>query len=258
MKNIQWGIIGCGDVTEIKSGPAFSKIDGSSLEMVMRRNEEKLIDYAKRHKIKRYSTDYLTLLEDKNINAIYIATPPNMHCFYTLEAARYKKAVYVEKPMATTVADCKKMIKACRENDVPLYVAYYRRGQEKFKTIKTIIESGQLGRIISFSHIYSCKEPVFNPQRSWLLDGETAGEGLLYDIGSHMIDIALFLFEDVDYAYGISHKKIDNPDISDVVSGLIKFSNDVQGCMQFSFDCNDEKDEFSIVGEKGSIYFSDV
>lgn len=256
MKNINWGIIGCGDVTEIKSGPAFSKITGSSLYMVMRRNEKKVKDYARRHNVDRYTTDYFKLLHDPKINAIYIATPPNMHCFYTLEAAKHKKIVYVEKPMSTSVRDCKKMIEACRENKVPLYVAYYRRGQKKFKTIKKIIESGEIGKNISFYYSFTCTKPIHNPERSWLLDKKIAGEGLLYDIGSHMIDTALFLFGDYAYAQGISHKQSDNLDFSDIVSGIIKFKNGIQGCIQLSFDSNEQIDKFKVVGEKGSISFS--
>ena len=139
MTNIHFGIIGCGDVTEKKSGPAFQKLEGSTLYSVMRRNEEKLIDYAQRHGVDKYSTNYLDLLEDPDIDAIYIATPPEMHHFYTVEAAKHGKAVYVEKPMATTVAECEDMIKTCAQYKVPLFVAYYRRAQDKFQKTKNIM-----------------------------------------------------------------------------------------------------------------------
>jgi len=93
MDSVRFGIIGCGSVTEVKSGPAFQKVPGSSLEMVMRRDADKLKDYAMRHQVPRYSTDYLDVLRDPDINAVYVATPPDTHAFYTMEAARYGKAV---------------------------------------------------------------------------------------------------------------------------------------------------------------------
>lgn len=256
MKEIKWGIIGCGDVTEVKSGPAFSKIEGSSLYMVMRRNEEKLKDYALRHGVKKYSTNYIDLLQDNEINAVYIATPPNIHCFYTLEAARHKKDIYVEKPMAITVEDCKKMIDACRENGVRLYTAFYRRGHDKFKAVKKIVDTFEIGERLSFNYLYTCKAPVYNPERPWLMDKEIAGEGLLYDIGSHMIDIMQFIFGEFENAYGISRKQGDGTEISDIVSGVIKFKSGVQGSIQLSFNSSENKDEFTIQGEKGKVRFA--
>ena len=256
MKNIRWGIIGCGDVTEVKSGPALSKLDGSVLQMVMRRDEGKLVDYSQRHNVPEYSTDYMDLLTNPNIDAIYIATPPHMHCYYTCEAAKYKKIIYVEKPMATTALDCRLMIKACRDEGVSLYTAYYRRGQDKFKTIKEILSSGKIGNVLSFSYLYSCNTPIFREDRNWLMDSSLAGDGLLYDIGSHMMDMALFLLGDVKSAYGVSANQSGKFDVNDVTSGIIEFSSGVQGSVQLSFNAAKVRDEFVIMGDGGSVEFS--
>lgn len=256
MKHIKWGIIGCGDVTEKKSGPAFQKIEGSSLHMVMRRNEKKLIDYAARHGVKNYSTDYLDLLKNDDINAIYIATPPHMHCFYTLQAAKYKKAVYVEKPMAVTVSECRLMIDACKENDVPLYVAYYRRGQDKFKYAKQIVNDGVIGAIRSFNYLYTSKIPRYNAERSWLMKKDKAGGGLLYDIGSHMMNIILYLFGETEFITGIAANQKKSFDVNDVVSGILRFKNDIQGSVQLSFNANEKHDELIIIGDKGTMKFA--
>ena len=256
MKVINFGIIGCGDVTEKKSGPAFQKVEGSNLLAVMRRNEEKLIDYANRHKVPKYSTDYLDLLKDENIDAIYIATPPNMHHFYTLEAAKYGKAVYVEKPMATSVAECKEMIQVCKDYKVPLFVAYYRREQEKFKKVKEIIDSKEIGEIKSFNYIYTSKTLTIDDNRSWLLNKEISGGGMLYDIGSHMVDIMIFLFEEALMASGISCNQNNDFKVNDVTTGIIKFKNNIQGSIQLSFNGNDSRDELVIIGSKGTLKLS--
>lgn len=256
MKVVNFGIIGCGDVTEVKSGPAFQKIEGSNLLTVMRRNEEKLIDYAKRHNVLKYTTDYLEILKDKDIDGVYIATPPNMHHFYTLEAAKYGKAVYVEKPMAMTVAECEEMIQVCKDYNVPLFVAYYRRGQDKFNKVKELMESNEIGEVRSFNYFYSSQIPKKDPNREWLLSKEVAGGGLLYDIGSHMIDTMIFLFGEVKMATGISCNQSGALNVNDVTSGILQFKNSIQGSIQLSFNGNERRDELTIIGSKGSLKFS--
>lgn len=256
MKTISFGIIGCGDVTEKKSGPAFAKIEGSKLVAVMRRDPVKLADYARRHGVEKYSTNYLDLLTDPEIDAVYIATPPHMHCFYTLEAARYFKHVYVEKPMATTVQECREMMDACKAHGVKLFVAYYRRGQEKFQKIKEIAESGGIGQVRSFQYTYSCPVPAFNKDRSWLLSKKEAGGGLLYDIGSHMVDTLRFILGDVSIAAGISSNISKDYDVSDVTSGFLRFTDGVQGALQFSFHASQVLDEAVLFGSEGSLRFS--
>lgn len=253
MKTINFGIIGCGNVTEVKSGPAFQKVEGSNLLAVMRRDEEKLADYAKRHRVPKYSTNYMDLLEDKEIDAIYIATPPHMHHYYTLEAAKYGKAVYVEKPMARTAAECEEMIKACKQYNVPLFVAYYRREHARFKKIKELIESGEIGEVRSFHYLYTSKVPSIDPNRSWLMSKEYAGGGLLYDIGSHMIDTMTFIFGDIKMATGISANQSGVFSVNDVTSGFIQFKNKIQGSIQLSFNGNERRDELTIIGSRGSI-----
>ncbi len=255
-KPLNFGIIGCGDVTEVKSGPAFQKIPGSKLTYVMRRNEVKLKDYAQRHGVEKYSTDYKDLLEDEELDAIYIATPPHMHRFYTEQVAKAKKHVYVEKPMALTVKECEEMIEICKNEGVKLFVAYYRRGQEKFESTKNMIDNKEIGEIRSFQLLYTSQIPKHDPNRPWLYDKDISGGGKLYDVGSHMIDLLLYFFGDVAYAKGISSNQSHTFDVSDVTSGLIAFKNSVQGTVQMNFNAMENRDELLIIGSKGSIKFS--
>lgn len=253
MKDIRFGIIGCGDVTEKKSGPAFRKANGSDLTMVMRRNEEKLKDYAKRHQIFGHTTDYNELLASKTVDAVYIATPPKYHHYYVMEAAKYKKPIYVEKPMALTVKQCEEMIKICKENQTPLYVAYYRRGQEKFNYVKNLIDSGSLGEIRSFNYNYSSELPEYKPDRDWLLKSEESGGGLLYDVGSHMVDMLLYLFGEVKTVTGISANQTKVHKVNDITSGFIAFTNGVQGTIQLTFNGSVSEDRLVIIGSEGSV-----
>ncbi len=256
MEKVRFGIIGCGSVTEVKSGPAFQKAEGSALEMVMRRDAAKLKDYAQRHHVPRYSTNYLDLLRDPGIDAVYVATPPDSHAFYTMEAAKFGKAVYVEKPMARTMAECEAMAGACRDAGVPLYVAYYRRGQPKFLKAKELLASGALGRVRSFSYLFACPQPDVDPQRPWLLDKEKAGGGLLYDIGSHMVDTICFLLGHPLEAVGRSANLSGKHGTDDVSSALFRFASGVQGTVQLSFNAAEQIDRLWISGSEASMTLS--
>ncbi len=253
---VTFAIIGCGDVTEVKSGPAFQKIAGSRLKTVMRRDEEKLKSYAARHHVEHYTTEYLEILKDPEIDAVYIATPPHMHRFYTLEAAKYGKAVYVEKPMALTVKECREMIAACKQAGVPLFTAYYRRGMEKFQKIKEILSGGALGELRSFQYQFACPVPVIDPNRAWLLDPAVAGGGLLYDMGSHMIDTLRFLLGEAEEAYGLSANQSGAFSVNDEHSAVLRFQSGVQGTLQLTFCAAERKDEAVILGANGSLRFS--
>src|SRR6266850_3456148 len=144
---IRWGIIGAGDVCEVKSAPAMNKIAGSKLVAVMRRNGRKAQDYARRHGVPKWYDDVDRLINDQEVNAIYIATPPDTHELYTLKAAKAAKPVYVEKPMARTYRECRAMIDACQQADVPLFTAYYRRMLPNFLKIKALLNDGVIGDV---------------------------------------------------------------------------------------------------------------
>ena len=103
---VNWGIIGVGDVTEIKSGPAFYKVEHSNLVAVMRRNSEKAADYARRHNVTKWYGDAMELINDSQVDAVYIATPPDSHASYAIAAMLAGKPVYVEKPMARSHREC--------------------------------------------------------------------------------------------------------------------------------------------------------
>lgn len=254
--NIGFGMIGCGDVTERKSGPAFQKIQGCSLEMVMRRDPRKLEDYARRHGVPRWTTDYRELLDHPAVDAVYIATPPDSHCFYALEAIRRGKPVYVEKPMALSAQEGRRMCAAAKEAGVPLFVAYYRRGQAKFLKARKLLETGAVGGLRSFSYAFACPPLTFDPARPWLMDRSLSGGGLLYDVGSHMIDMLLFLMGAPLEVRGISASLGRQHDAADTHSVTFRFQSGAQGAAQFSFSAAENRDELWISGSEGSLSLS--
>ena len=187
LDEVRWGIIGCGDVTEIKSGPALQKVAHSRLVNVMRRDGDKARDYAERHNVPRYTDDAQQIIDDPEVNIVYVATPPDAHEEMALRVAAAGKPCYVEKPMARSYAECQRMVEAFQGADLPLFVAYYRRALPRFVRAKHVIESGQLGEITDLDY-----RMFLLPARDsemWRLNAEIAGAGFFLDLGSHTLDV---------------------------------------------------------------------
>lgn len=205
MDSIRWGILGCGDVAEHKSGPALIQAAGSSVVAVMRRDGIKAADFARRHGVPRWYDDAEALLADPEVNAVYIATPPSSHLDLTRRAAAAGKRVLVEKPMARTVAECEAMIAACEAAGVPLHVAYYRRFYPKFQAAKRLIDAGVLGAPVSVTlQMAKPKSAVPAGPLPWRLLPEISGGGLFMDTGVHRLDIILFLLGDLTDIRGLT------------------------------------------------------
>src|ERR1039457_5926874 len=222
---INWGIIGCGDVTEVKSGPAFNLVNNSRLVAVMRRTGKLAEDYARRHKVPKWYDNTDDLINDPEVDAVYIATPPSSHKDYTLAVAEAKKIVYVEKPMALNYSECLEMINKCEKMNVPLFVAYYRRALPRFMKIKEIIASGIIGNIYSVE-ITFLKKPIEKDLQGishWRVDPSISGGGYFHDLASHQIDILQFYLGDIIDAKGfdVNHSKLYKAE--DAVSASLYF-----------------------------------
>jgi predicted dehydrogenase len=260
MTTIKWGMIGCGDVTEVKSGPAFNKVSNSKLVAVMRRDEEKLKDYAGRHHVPKYYTDAYQLINDPEINAIYVATPPLQHEEYTIAALKAGKPVYVEKPMAVDALSAKRMIDASEGNK--LSVAHYRRCQPLFMKLKELLQSDLIGEIrvvdLKFLQAPLSPEELKIPKVQWRIDPTVAGGGLFHDLAPHQIDLMLYFFGKIKYAAGISGNQGKIYSADDVVAGNILFENGVifQGLWCFNVSDEVATDRCEFIGSKGKISLS--
>lgn len=258
MKTIRWGIIGVGDVTEVKSGPGFQKARHSQLVAVMRRNGELARDYAERHGVPRWYDDAAALIHDPDVDAVYIATPPHVHMDYTLQAAAVGKPVYVEKPMARTYAECRRMVDACHEAGVSLWVAYYRRTLPRFERIREIVQSGELGEIRSVVMQVYTEPPQFPPDEiPWRLQPEIGGAGGRFiDLATHQFDFLDDVLGPVASAQGIAVNQAGAYPAEDHVTAQFTFESGVIGVGDWCFTASYREDRTEIVGTKGTIRFS--
>ncbi|MEK5494763.1 Gfo/Idh/MocA family oxidoreductase [Paenibacillus sp. FSL R7-0297] len=255
-KIIHWGIIGCGDVTEVKSGPALQKAGGSQLAAVMRRSGELAADYARRHGVPRWYDGAAGLIADPGVDAVYIATPPSTHMEYTLAAAQAGKPVYVEKPMGLNTAECEAMIAACGQAGVPLYVAYYRRGLPRFRKVKEWLDTGAIGEPRFVRTLHMTKPLAAVSEENWRVDPEISGGGLLLDVGSHTLDLLDFLLGPIEDVNGYASNFGSPYKPEDTVSGRYRFETGVHGTGIWCFNAFTNEDVTEIIGSRGSITFS--
>ncbi len=257
---INWGIIGCGDVNEVKSGEAFNKVEDSNLIAVMRRNGKKAADFAQRHNVPFWYDNANELINNPTINAIYISTPPIFHEEFTLAAIRAGKNVYVEKPMSTSVESCIRMKNAADENNCKLTVALYRRQLPLYIYVKNLLESNELGaiRYVRLTILQPVK-PTFvaESETFWRVDPTIAGGGLFYDLAPHQLDLVYHFFGKPVQYFGIAKNQSKQYAAEDIVTGIMLLQNNVffNGMWCFNVAEGLQNDLFEIEGEKGRISF---
>jgi predicted dehydrogenase len=259
MRTIRWGIIGCGDVTEVKSGPGFQKAHHSSLVAVMRRSGELARDYAERHGVPRWYDNAEALIHDPEVDAVYIATPPAFHKDYTLLSAQAGKPVYVEKPMALNFEACKLMIQECQAAGVPLFVAYYRRALSRFLKVKELIDAQAIGqpRFVTVTLYQPLAPEELTPQTlPWRVIPEVAGGGRFVDLASHMLDFLDYLLGPIRSVQGFASNQAQRYPAEDIVTGTFVFESGAHGVGTWCFTGFDRWERTEIVGTAGKITYS--
>jgi len=257
---VRWGLIGCGSVTEVKSGPPLQLTPHSGLVAVMRRNSGLAKDYAERHHVPKWYNDADELINDPEVNAVYVATPPNAHSNYAIKAMRAGKPVYVEKPMARTFAECQEMLKVSDETGVPIYVAYYRRALPGFIKIKELVESDAIGsvRMVNVRFYRSLEKELLENDVPWRLQPEVAGGGLLFDLASHTLDYLDYVFGAIGNIKANAFNQASLYLAEDIVLANWQHESGVAGTGSWCFTTSDKNvlDEVEIIGDQGRIIFS--
>jgi predicted dehydrogenase len=257
MRTIRWGMIGCGDVTEVKSGPAFQKADHSCLVAVMRRNGQLAKDYARRHGVPKWYDAAEALIADPEVDAIYVATPPSSHMDYALMAAQARKPVYVEKPMALRFPDCRKMIEAYRAAGAPLFVAYYRRALPRFLKVKEIVDGGLIGRPRAVTvALYRRDAPAPAGAVDWRTDPVISGGGRFVDMGCHTLDFLDYILGPIRTAWGVAANQAQHYAAEDTVAAAFQFESGVEGTGLWWFASPIAADRTEILGTKGRVAFA--
>jgi 1,5-anhydro-D-fructose reductase (1,5-anhydro-D-mannitol-forming) len=261
---IRWGIIGCGDVTEVKSGPALQKARGSQLVAVMRRNGALAADYARRHGVPKWYDNAQALVHDSAVDAVYVATPPGAHLEGVLLAAAAGKPVYVEKPMARNTRECDAMIAACAAARQKLFVAYYRRALPRFVKVRELLAAGAIGTLTGLHHRFASPGhagvgavahggPI---QPSWRTNADVSGGGLLLDLGSHALDLLDFFAGPLSGVAGDAAKLATPGDVEDAVTLTFCTAGGAPGTASYNFASHVKEDLLELSGPSGRITLS--
>jgi predicted dehydrogenase len=257
-KTIRWGILGCGNVTELKSGPAYQKTAGFKIEAVMRRDAEKAADYAKRHHISKYYSDADDLINDPEIDAIYIATPPDTHHFYGLKVALAGKICCIEKPLAPSYKESLEIYEAFKTKDIPLFTAYYRRSLPRFEQIKTWLKNNEIGEIrsIRWNLTKPASDQDLSGEYNWRTDAKVAPGGYFDDLASHGLDLFIHFLGNIKEVSGFSLNQQALYSAKDAISASWLHESGVTGNGNWNFGSSKREDIVEIAGCKGKITFS--
>jgi predicted dehydrogenase len=251
---IRWGIIGCGEVAEVKSGPGFYKARDSTLVAVMRRDAARAEDFARRHGVPRWHADADAILEARDIDAVYVATLPDTHLDYARRAAAAGKAVYVEKPMAMSAGECDAMIAACAAAGVALWVGYYRRALPRFLAVRERIEAGAIGRVREVVSAQQQRAPE-DARAAWRRDPARAGGGPFFEGAVHTLDFLDYLFGPMTVVAARATSRGD-PRLEDFVEARYRFASGVEGRGRWDFAAAADAEYNEIVGDEGRLRFS--
>ena len=253
-------MIGTGNVTEKKSAPSFNKIENSQLMAVSNRSPIKAEDYAQRHGIKAWYKDPYEVIRDPEVDIVYIATPPGSHMDYALETLKSGKPVYIEKPMARTGEECRIINKAAEKAGLPVFVAYYRRGLEYFKKVKSVIDEGSLGKIlhINLQQYYPARNEDYDRENlPWRVIPEDAGGGYFHDLGCHALDILFHIFGDPLEVSGKTANVAGMYEPEDSLSASLLLPDNIvlTGSWNFVTSSAFQRDLVEVIGEKGMLSF---
>jgi predicted dehydrogenase len=260
-KLVQWGMVGCGNVTEKKSAPSFNKIHGSRLVAVGNRTPGRAREYAHKNGVPAWHSDPFDVIRDPEVQIVYIATPPGSHMEYALEAIREGKPVYIEKPMALTWDECRLINDAAAKKGIPVYVAYYRRALDYFLRVKELIGSGQLGKIlyVNIQQHFPARDKDYDRQDPpWHVIPSISGGGYFHDVGCHALDILFYMFGDPLEVTGSVANKGGLYEPEDTLSVILRLPGQLLVTGSWNFVTPDafRKDLVEVTGEEGKVKFS--
>ena len=255
MKQLAWGLIGCGDIARRRVAPALRDLDDCDLVAVSRARSELAESFGKEFGAKRWYPNSRELLLDEEIVAVYLATPVHLHSTQAIAAAEAGKHVLCEKPMAMDPNECERMIAACRANSVKLGVAYYRRFYPVIERVKEIIQAGEIGLpvLVQINAFESFDPPPDHPRR-WLLKREHSGGGPMFDFGCHRIEVLMNIFGPIIEVKATTANVVFDREVEDTAAALFKFELGGCGVLAATHASREPQDTLDVFGSRGSVH----
>jgi predicted dehydrogenase len=254
MKRVKWGLVGCGDISRKRVAPALLQLENSHLIGISRAHVDRLAEFALEFSVQRTFRDWRKLIDDSEIDAVYVATPVNLHAPITISAADAGKHVLCEKPMAISTSECDEMIAACRRNSVQLGIAYYRHFYPVLKRIRELIQSGEIGQpVIVQMNAFEFYNPSPDDPRYWFLKKEYAGGGPMFDFGCHRIQVLVDLLGPIKETRSSLKRLVFEREVEDTATAILEFASGTQATITVTHAANEAQDTLDIYGTEGSI-----
>jgi predicted dehydrogenase len=251
---VRWGVIGSGGIADRRTIPGMVLAKNAELVAVMEVNKELAEKIRVKYNAKRAYDTEDALLSDPEVDAVYIASPVIYHKQQAIKAARAKKHILLEKPLALTVEDSEEIVKICKEEGVLLATGFMMRFHGYHQKMKEIVGSGKLGKIVSCRAQLTCWYP--DMQGAWRQVKSLSGGGALVDMGVHCIDILQYITGSLTKKVaGMSGTKTFNYEVDDSSSTLLELENGAFCYIDSNFNIPDEaaKCRLEIYGTKGSM-----
>jgi predicted dehydrogenase len=254
MNQVRWGLIGCGDIAQRCVGPALASLSTCELVAVSRRDRSALQSCVEQFGAQKGYESWQDLCADDSIQAVYLASPVNLHCEQAVKAAECGKHVLCEKPIAIDSRQGQTMVDAAHQHGVHLGVSYYRHFFPVVQRMKKILSSGQIGKVMQV-RIDAAETPLFSEDhpRYWIFEKDKAGGGCLMDFGCHRIEVLLHLLGEIDTVKAATAKVYDRHDVEDVATLLLAFANGAHGVLSVMRGGIENRDTVTILGTKGSV-----
>jgi len=255
VRRLTWGLIGCGDIARKRVAPALRDLPECDFATVNRERGDLAEAFAGEFGARRWQTSWQELLLDDEVEAVYIATPVHLHAAQAIAAAEAGKHVLCEKPMAMNVAECDRMIAACRANSVKLGVAYYRHFYPAIERVKRIIESGEIGvPVLAQINAFEWFDPRQDHPRHWLLRRDQSGGGPMFDFGCHRIEVLANIFGSISEVRSITANVLFEREVEDSAAALFRFECGVCGVLAVTHAAREPQDTLDIFGSRGSVH----
>jgi predicted dehydrogenase len=255
MKKLRWGLIGCGDISRKRVAPAMRDLENGELVAVSRARSELAEEFAREFGARRWYADWRELIADGEVDAVYVATPVNLHAEQAVAALDAGKHVLCEKPMALSVAECDRMIDAARAGGVKLGVAYYRHFYPVVARIKEILAAGEIGRaVLAQVNAFERFNPAPNHPRRWFVEKAQAGGGPMMDFGCHRIEVLMNLLGSVTSVHGFTASVLFEREVEDTAAALFQFSGGARGTLTVTHAAATSQDTLDIFGSDGSLH----
>ncbi len=250
---IGWGMMGIGTHAELAMGPALNTAAGTKFAAVCSRSMDRAKAFALKHSAERVYDSYEKMLEDPELDVVYIATPNSLHSSQTIQAAEAGKHVLCEKPMALTVAEADLMVQTCERNKVKLGVCFQNRYHPVHLEARRYIHSGAAGPI-DVARAQFCRGRTRGYWQGWRNDPQMSGSGALLANGVHPVDLLRFLLSsEVEEVRALTDEDPPSRPVEDMVYVILKFENGTNGVVISGILAPRSKNDIILYGTEAKV-----